>query len=77
MTDEITSETMLRLAVKRGFCGISKDDLFKCLRGIAYHKLEQLAVELETEGLVTIDWLGQSDFIIVATPKGIELLKNT
>ena len=74
MTEKDIDEAMLEVAARRGVCGVSRDELFKAVRGIGYDELEEQIQELERKGYITIDWLGTYDFVIRVTPEGMKLL---
>jgi biotin operon repressor len=71
---ENIDEEMLKIAAKRGNCGACRDDFLKNLRGISYTELEKHIQELEQKGLITIQWLGISDFVVMVTEEGADHL---
>ena len=61
---------MLNLAAKRGYIGANREDFFHEIRGVMYDTLERAVLELERGGLITVQWLSDSRFIVLITDKG-------
>jgi hypothetical protein len=64
---------MLLIVAKRGFTGASREVFFHHIRGIRYAHLEKEVLSLEREGLITIEWVGPSNFTVFITKKGVEI----
>lgn len=61
---------VLTLAAKRGYIGATREDFFREIRGVMYDNLEKAILDLEKRGLVTIEWLADSRFIVSVTELG-------
>jgi hypothetical protein len=61
---------VLVLTAGRGHIGATREDFFREIRGIAYADLEEALRELESEGLIQIDWTGIDKFLCTVTEKG-------
>jgi len=70
--EEALGRRILRLVVKRGYLGASRDDFFGAIKGVSYKELEGEIMELEKEGYITLAWIGDTNFIATTTEKGKE-----
>ncbi len=61
---------VLILASKRGYIGANREDCFHEIRGVMYDTLERAVLELERGGLLTVQWLSDSRFVVMITDKG-------
>lgn len=72
--DEVVWKVLSTVA-KRGFLGATREDLFREARGIGYDELEQILLDLEAEGHLTIEWIGMNKFIATITPDGAAIAR--
>jgi len=72
--DEVVWKILSTVA-KRGFLGATREDLFREARGIGYAEVEQILLDLEGEGHLTIEWLGFNKFIATITPGGAAIAR--
>ena len=72
--DEVVWKILSTVA-RRGFLGATREDLFREARGIGYEELEQILLDLEREGHLTIEWLGLNKFIATITPGGAAIAR--
>lgn len=64
---------ILSLTARRGLVGVTREDLFREIRGLRYEDLENAARQLEADGYVQIEWTGPSKFVVAITEKGSKL----
>ncbi|MBI4415827.1 MAG: hypothetical protein HY557_02450 [Euryarchaeota archaeon] len=64
---------ILSLTARRGLVGVTREDLFREIRGLRYEDLENAARHLEADGYVQIEWTGPSKFVVAITEKGSKL----
>ena len=67
---------VLSLTAKRGLIGATREDFFREIRGVAYEELERGILALEKEGYVSVEWVGESKFLITITDKGSAEVKE-
>ncbi len=67
---------ILLIVAKRGYTGADREVFFHNIRGIRYSDLEREVLALEDAGYITIEWVGPSNFTVMITPKGVELVKT-
>ena len=67
--------TILSTVAKRDYIGATREDLFREARGMGYDELEQILLDLEREGHLTIEWLGFNKFIATITEGGSALVR--
>jgi hypothetical protein len=75
MTSEMGRQILIIVA-KRGYTGASREVFFHNIRGIKYKDLEREVQTLENDSLISIEWVGPSNFSVMITPKGVELVKT-
>ena len=61
---------VLNIAAKRGYIGASREDFFREIRGVVYDDLERAVLDLEKTGVVSVEWLGDSRFLVSITELG-------
>lgn len=66
---------VLSTVAKRGYIGATREDLFKEARGINFDELQQIIVDLEREGHITLEWMGVNKFVATITPGGSALVR--
>lgn len=64
---------MLIIVAKRGYTGASREVFFHHIHGIRYAALEREVLTLEKNGMITIEWVGPSNFTVFITKKGVEV----
>lgn len=74
MTSEL-GVRMLNILEKRGYRGADRETFFHNIRGMRYTELEKEILSLESEGYISINWLGPSNFTALITPRGIEFTR--
>lgn len=75
MESEIGRQILLIVA-KRGYTGADREVFFHDIRGIRYSDLEKEVLDLERNRYITVEWVGPSNFTVMITPKGVELVKT-
>jgi hypothetical protein len=75
MESEIGRKILLIVA-KRGYTGADREVFFHDIRGISYSDLEKEVLDLERDRYITVEWVGPSNFSVMITPKGVELVKT-
>jgi hypothetical protein len=75
MESEIGRQILLIVA-KRGYTGADREVFFHDIRGISYSDLEREVLDLEKDRYITVEWVGPSNFSVMITPKGVELVKT-
>ncbi|UCG68150.1 MAG: hypothetical protein JSV09_10015 [Thermoplasmata archaeon] len=75
MTTEL-GKRLLFIVAKRGYTGADREVFFHYIRGIKYERLEREVLALEREGLITIEWVGPSNFTVSITRDGAEFVKS-
>lgn len=75
MESEIGRKILLIVA-RRGYTGADREVFFHNIRGIRYSDLEKEVLELERNRFITVEWVGPSNFTVMITPKGVELVKT-
>ncbi len=75
MESEIGRQILLIVA-KRGYTGADREVFFHDIRGISYSDLEGEVLDLERNRYITVEWVGPSNFTVMITPKGVELVKT-
>jgi hypothetical protein len=75
MESEIGRQILLIVA-KRGYTGADREVFFHDIRGIRYSDLEREVLALERNRYITVEWVGPSNFTVMITPKGVELVKT-
>ena len=68
--------TILSTVAKRDYIGATREDLFRETHGLGYDELEQILLDLEREGHLTIEWLGFNKFIATITEAGSALVRG-
>ena len=58
-------DQVLQIAARRGYIGVPKGDYFRELRGISYGELERVISQLEYQGLITVEWTGPEEFVVL------------
>jgi hypothetical protein len=61
---------VLNLASKRVKKGVTREDFFREIRGVAYDELEQTILEHENQGWVSVQWLADTRFVVSITQSG-------
>lgn len=74
MTSEL-GVRMLCILEKRGYRGADREIFFHNIRGMRYTDLEKEILTLESEGYISINWIGPSNFTASITPRGIEFTR--
>jgi hypothetical protein len=63
---------MLLITARRGYTGADREVFFHFIRGIRYLEMEKEVMALEREGLISIEWVGHSNFTVSITAKGVK-----
>jgi hypothetical protein len=66
---------MLVITARRGYTGADREIFFHFIRGIRYSEMEKEVQALEREGLISIEWVGPSNFTVSITAEGVEVAK--
>jgi hypothetical protein len=66
---------MLVITARRGYTGADREVFFHFIRGIRYSEMEKEVQALERQGLITIEWVGPSNFTVSITAHGVEVAK--
>jgi hypothetical protein len=66
-------QRMLLITARRGYTGADREVFFHFIRGIRYKEMEKEVMSLEREGLISIEWVGPSNFTVSITAKGVEV----
>ena len=66
---------MLVITARRGYTGADREVFFHFIRGIRYSEMEKEVQALEREGLISIEWVGPSNFTVSITAEGVEVVK--
>jgi hypothetical protein len=74
MTSEL-GVRMLNILEKRGYRGADREIFFHNIRGMRYTELEKEILTLESEGYISINWIGPSNFTALITPRSIEFTR--
>lgn len=67
---------MLLITARRGYTGADREVFFHFIRGIRYIEMEKEVMALERDGLISIEWVGPSNFTVSITVKGVEVAKT-
>jgi hypothetical protein len=67
---------MLLITARRGYTGADREVFFHFIRGIKYKDMEKEVLALERQGLISIEWVGPSNFTVSITAKGVEMAKS-
>jgi hypothetical protein len=69
-------QRILLITARRGYTGADREVFFHFLRGIKYKEMEKEVLALENEDLISIEWVGPSNFTVSITAKGVEMAKS-
>ncbi len=69
-------DRVLEVAARRGSIGVQKTDYFREIRGIGYATLEEAITELESKGLIRVEWMGFDKFMVFITSEGSDALNS-
>ncbi len=67
---------MLIITARRGYTGADREVFFHFIRGVRYSEMEKEVKALEREGLITIEWVGPSNFTVSITVHGVEVARE-